>query len=139
MWEVPKLCAKTRAVDRQAYKNYLAKADEHREAMQACYERGLWNAAVVNAIHCAISASDALTVFYIGFRNAGERHTDVLGLMQKTGIDQRELSPKLSQLSSLLSIKNLAEYEERLMGREDAEAARKSCERFHSWVRAKLP
>lgn len=132
------MCAKTRAVDRQAYKNYMVKAGEHREAMQACYERGLWNAAVVNAIHCAISASDALTVFYLGFRNAGERHTDVLSLLQKTGIGAKELSPKLDQLTSLLSIKNLAEYEDRLLDEGDAEAAKKACERFHSWAVAKM-
>jgi hypothetical protein len=106
--------------------------------MEDCYERKLWNACVVNAIHCVISASDALTVYYLGFRNAGERHTDVVSLLQRIGIDPKELSPKLTQLTSLLSIKNLAEYEERLMDEADATDSKKACERFHSWAKGKM-
>lgn len=132
------MCAKTRSVDRRAHRNYLLKAEEHRQAMEDCYERKLWNACVVNAIHCVISASDALTVYYLGFRNAGERHTDVVSLLQRIGIDPKELSPKLTQLTSLLSIKNLAEYEERLMDEADATDSKKACERFHSWAKGKM-
>jgi hypothetical protein len=116
----------------------MMKSDEHRQAMEDCFERKLWNACVVNAIHCAISAADALTVFYLGFRNAGDRHTDVVSLLRSTGIDVKELSPKLNQLTSLLSIKNLAEYEERLMDESDAADAKKACERFHSWAKEKM-
>ena len=34
------------------------------------------NAAGLNAVHCAISAADALTVFHAGVRSAGEAHHD---------------------------------------------------------------
>ena len=129
---------RTRAVDRQMFKNYLKKADEHYKAMDISYENGLWNACVVNAIHCAISSTDALTVFYLGFRHAGDRHHDVLQLLQKLDIDKKELRSKSQQLSSLLSIKNAAEYEERLMDDKDAENARKACDRLYSWVKEKL-
>ena len=129
---------RTRTVDRQMFKNYLKKADEHHKAMNRCYENGLWNACVVNAIHCAISSTDVLTVFYLGFRHAGDRHHDVLQLLQKLDIDKKELRSKSQQLSSLLSIKNAAEYEERLMDDKDAENARKACDRLYSWVKEKL-
>ena len=129
---------RTRAVDRHMFKNYLKKADEHHKAMEASYEAGLWTACVVNAIHCAINSADALTVFYLGFRHAGDRHHDVLQLLQKLDIDKNELRSKSQQLSSLLSVKNVAEYEERLMDSKDAEKARKACDRFYSWVKEKL-
>ena len=129
---------RTRAVDRHRFKNYLKKADEHHKAMNTCYENGLWNACVVNAIHCAISSTDALTVFYLGFRHAGEKHHDVLQLLQRSDIDKKELRSKSQQLTSLLSIKNAAEYEERLMDGQDAGNARKACDRYYSWVKGKL-
>ena len=129
---------RTRAVDRHKFKNYLKKADEHHKAMELSYESGLWTACVVNAIHCAINSTDALTVFYLGFRHAGDRHHDVLQLLQKLDIEKNELKPKTQQLSSLLSTKNTAEYEERLMDAKDADNARKACDRFYSWVKKKL-
>jgi len=129
---------RTRAVDRHMFKNYLKKADEHHKAMEMCYERGLWNACVVNGIHCAISSTDALTVFYIGFRHAGERHHDVLNLLQKLDLDKKELQRKSQQFSLLLSIKNAAEYEERLMDKQDADKAKKACNRLYVWVKEKL-
>jgi hypothetical protein len=129
---------RTRAVDRHLYENYLKKADEYHKAMNMCHENWLWNACAVNAIHCAISSTDALTVFYLGFRHAGDRHQDVLQLLQKLDIDKKELRSKSRQLSSLLTIKNAAEYEERLMDDNDAENARKACDRFYSWVKETL-
>lgn len=129
---------RTRPVDRHAYKNYLKKAKEHHTAMGMNYERELWNACVVSAVHCAINCADALTSFYLGFRHAGDRHHDVLNLLQKIEIDKKELSSKIQQLSTLLSIKSVAEYEEKLMDEKDAESARRACDRFYSWVIDKL-
>ena len=125
-------------MDRHKFKNYLKKADEHYKTMELSYEEGLWTACVVNAINCAINSTDALTVFYLGFRHAGDRHHDVLQLLQKLDIEKRELRPKSQQLSNLISIKNAAEYEERLMDSKDAENARKACDRLYSWVKEKL-
>ncbi len=130
--------AKTRAVDRHEFRSYARKAEEHHAAMVFCHGREMWNACVVNAIHCAISSADALTVFYLGFRSSGERHHDVLSLLEKLGIGHKEISSKSQQLASLLSIKNAAEYEERLMDRHDAESAMKACERFYDWAKGKL-
>jgi HEPN domain-containing protein len=44
------------------------------------------------------------------------------------------LTAKSKQLSRLLGIKNVAEYEERLMGEDDAKEAVRDAERFFSWV-----
>ena len=129
---------RTKPVDRHKFKNYLKKADEHYKAMELSYGAGLWTASVVNAIHCAINSTDALTVFYLGFRHAGDRHHDVLQLLQKLDIDKSELRSKSQQLSNLLLIKNAAEYEERLMDAKDAENARKACDRLYSWVKENL-
>ena len=130
--------ARTRAVKRELYKNYLKKAEEFYRGMERSFNAKDWNACVVNAVHCAISSADAMTVFYLGLRHAGERHQDVLGLLQEIDFGPKEIQSKNRQLSSLLLIKNRAEYEERLMRKSDAENALKAAERFHDWVKEKL-
>ena len=128
----------TRSIRRSYFKNYLGKADQFYITMLLSYEKKLWNATVVNAIHCAISSADALTIFYLGFRHAGERHNDVIHLLNQLEIDKKDLNKKIQQFSSLLSLKNEAEYNERLMGEKDANKAKKVCERFYSWVKVEL-
>lgn len=129
---------KTRAVKRDFSKNYMKKAREFYRGMEHSFNLGDWNACVVNAIHCAISSSDALTVFYLGIRHAGDRHQDVLQLLQQIDFDPYEIQSKNRQLSHLLLIKNRAEYEERLMGKSDAKNAVKAAKRFFEWVEDKL-
>jgi hypothetical protein len=89
----------------------------------------------MNAVHCGISACDAVTVFMLGVRHAGERHEDAISLFQTVGLPRDVLTAKSKQLSRLLGIKNVAEYEERLMGEDDAEEAVRDAERFFSWVK----
>jgi len=129
---------RTRSVDKFLNKNYLKKAEECRQAMDDAYTRENWNAAVVNAVHCAISSADALTLFFKGIRHAGEKHEDVIALLQTIGLDQGVLKTKTRQLSRLLSIKNAAEYAERLMSRKDASSATKDAGRFLQWVKETL-
>ena len=130
--------SRTRAVNKSFYINYLKKAGEFCRAMEHSYQVGDWNACVVNAIHCAISSADAVTVFYLGFRHAGEKHHDVLQLLESIDINPKEMHSKNRQLTSLLMIKNRAEYEERLMNKSDAVNARKGAIRYHDWVKKKL-
>ncbi|MEK6868253.1 MAG: HEPN domain-containing protein [Nanoarchaeota archaeon] len=123
---------KTRNVDKQKYRNYLKKADEYFQSMNQSFVEKHYNATVLNAIHCAISAADALTVFYKGVRHAGERHEDVVSLLNTLGL--AEIEQKNRQLLRLLQLKNSAEYEETLMNENDALDAIKNTERFFSWV-----
>jgi HEPN domain-containing protein len=129
---------RTREVDKYLFKNYLKKAEENFIIMREAYSKRLWNACVINAIHCAISSFDALTVFFKGVRHAGEKHEDALTLLQTIGIERETLKSKTKQFSALLSIKNVAEYEERLMDRKDASSAVKNAERIYLWVKGYL-
>jgi hypothetical protein len=89
----------------------------------------------MNAVHCGISACDAVTVFLLGVRHAGERHEDAISLFQTVGLPRDVLTAKSKQLSRLLGIKNAAQYEERLMDEDDAKEAVRDAERFFSWVK----
>lgn len=127
---------KTRNVDKHKYSNYLIKADEFFESMNDSFAKRKFNATVLNAVHCAMSSADSLTVFYKGVRHAGERHEDVIALLNTLGLP--EMQNKNKQLLSLLRIKNSAEYEEKLMTEANALDSIKNAERFSSWVRSML-
>ncbi len=127
---------KTRNVDKHKYRNYLAKADEFFDIMNESISKRKFNAAVLNAIHCAISSADALTVFYKGVRHADDRHEDIVVLLNTLGL--QDMQSKNRQLLDLLRIKNSAEYEEKLMTETNALDSIKNAERFFKWVKAIL-
>lgn len=127
----------TRTVTSSLSKNYLQKAQECFSSAQDAFAKNHWNSCIINAVHCGISAADALTVFHLGQRCMGERHNEVLELIRQIAIFQgkTDLNKKIQQLSSLLGFKNQAEYEEKLMTLNDADLALKHAERFLSWVK----
>ena len=127
---------KSRNVDKHKYMNYLSKADEFFDIMNESFAKRKFNATVLNAIHCAISSADALTVFYKGLRHAGERHEDVIALLNS--LELPDIQSKNRQLLDLLRIKNSAEYEEKLMTETNALDSIKNAERFFKWVRDML-
>ena len=103
------------------YQNFLKKAEECSVGMNAAFVGGDWNMFVIAAIHCGISAADAITVKFLGVRNSGSRHEAVIGLLSKLNLP--EIGKKNQRLSNLLRIKSTAEYEELLMSKADASDA----------------
>lgn len=128
------MSVRTRRVRKDAYENYLKKARESLDTARECLNAGRWNAATMNAVHCGINACDALTVFMVGVRHAGERHEDAVALLQTLNLPKDTLSSKGRQLSRLLGIKNTAEYEERLITQKEALEAVRDAERFLGWI-----
>ena len=124
---------KTREVSKGLYLNYLRKAEEFYNAMKSEWDKKNYNSCVLCAIHCSISSADALTVFYRGVRHAGEKHQDVIKLINDLEID--DIKNKVRHLSSLLDIKNNLEYEEKLTTENGALNAVKHTERFFLWIK----
>ncbi len=129
---------RTRSVDKFLFKNYLTKAGEFNSTAKAAFEDRMYNAAVVNAIHSAISAIDALSIFYKGVRHAGERHEDAVALLQTLPLERGALNKKTRQFTRLLALKTSAEYHEQLMTQKDASAALIDSGRLLEWVRGLL-
>lgn len=118
------------------YRNYLRKADECFNSMNASFTNGDWNMAVIASVHCAISSADALTVKFLGIRHKGMRHEGVVKLLNELKLD--DISKKNRQLLNLLSIKSAAEYEPRLMSQTEASEAVRDAERFYKWAKGVL-
>ncbi len=121
------------------YHNYVRKSDEFERAAKDAVTREDWDAAVANAVHSGISIADAVAVFYLGKRSATQEHEESVSILSQISIERREMERAASHLSELLKVKNLAEYEERLLGRREAEQALKQLGRFRTWARGKLP
>ena len=132
------MAPKTRSVAKANHRNYVRKSDEFVRSAQQALDRGDWDAAVSNAIHAALCAADALTVFYSGTRSTGESHEEILRLLAGLRIERKDLDRNLAHLRALLQLKTTAEYEDRLLGARDATMSLQHAVRFREWTRARL-
>jgi len=121
---------KTQVIDRSFSSNYLKKAKELLAASKDCFSKSEWNAATICAVHGCISGNDALSVFFLGKRHCGEHHSDAVSLMRTIRPDDERFKKNALRLSRIINIKNMAEYEERLVFRSEAEKALQDCVRF---------
>jgi len=81
---------------------------------------------------------DAVCVYFFGKRPSGESHNDAVSLFStiKSG---KEIDVNANRIMRILRIKNMAEYEERLVFKSEAEKILKDCERFLAYVKKELP
>lgn len=126
---------KTATVPRSNHINYLKKAAEFHDAMLDSLSKGKWNAVGLNAIHAGISAADALLVFSKGVRSTSPKHDDVIKLISSS-ITHRNSAPNIVHLRGLVYMKNIVEYEVRLIDKNEAILLSKHASRFLEWVRS---
>ena len=130
---------RTRDVEKSLYINYLKRAEECLHAAKNSFSIQEWNAATICAIHSCISACDAMCVYSLGKRHSGENHNDAVSLFKMIKIEDEKLKINANRLNKILRIKNMAEYEERLVNRSEAAKALKNCIRFLDYIMKELP
>jgi len=130
---------KTTPVSRNLFVNYLKRSKECLHAAQRSIEFKEWNSATISAIHSAIASADALCVFFLGVRHSGEKHEDVIRLFKTISLKEEEIDINSKRIKRIIGIKNMAEYEERLVSQSEAVQAIKDAERLLSFIKAKLP
>ena len=79
-----------------------------------------------------------MCVYYLGKRHSGESHNDAAALF-KTIKSTEEFSTNANRILRILRMKNMAEYEERLVYKSEAGKIFKDCERLLAFVKSKLP
>lgn len=129
---------KTRSVERVFSKNFLKRAKECLDAASTSFDKEDWNASAINAIHCAIAAGDALCVHFLGKRHAGESHNDALKLLNSIENMCDDIKPNANRLMRLLKMKNIAEYEERLIYKAEAEKMLSNARAFYDFAEEKI-
>ncbi|HEY8110449.1 MAG TPA: hypothetical protein VIG05_06255, partial [Candidatus Nitrosotenuis sp.] len=92
---------------------------------------------VMNAVHSAINALDALTTYFLGKRSSGQ-HADPPSLT-KSILAPQEQGEIEKQYKSLISLKNASEYQPDMMSPKEAENSIKWAERILDKIKVKLP
>lgn len=129
---------KTTSVPKSDYLNYLKKAEEFLSTMQDSLIKEKWNSAGLNAIHSAISASDAVLVCLHGRRSTSPKHDDLIRLFS-TLVKHKDAEQNINHLRKLIAMKNIVEYGQKLISQSEAITLSKHAERFFEWTRLILP
>jgi uncharacterized protein (UPF0332 family) len=129
---------KTSRIPKSDYINYLKKAEEFFSSAQDSLMKEKWNAASLNAIHSGISSADALLVSLHGIKSTSPKHDDILKLLSSL-IRHKALEENIGHLRQLIAMKNIVEYDQRLITQNEAISLGKHAERFLAWVRSILP
>lgn len=123
-----------RSIDKSRDFIYKKRAEDFFEAMRDSFLKENWNASGLAAVHCAISATDALLVRVAGVRSTAPSHHEVIGLL-KEKIHFPGTDEQAKRLDKILSRKNFIEYLDRTFTQEEAYALQKDVERYYDWVR----
>lgn len=126
-----------RVVEKVNHTSYLKKAQEYYDTMIYTASQNKWNASSLNAIHCGISAADALLVKFFGIRSISKDHEDVVRLLMEKFGEEHDLQ-QCGHLAKILSQKSHVEYDDKLFDRKSAGNIIKNAERFFDWVKSKL-
>lgn len=131
---------KVSSVERNLYTNYLLRSEECLTAAKNSFSQNLWNASAISAIHSGIASLDALCVYYLGQRHAGQNHEDAINLFRSIKqIPREDIDTIVNRVAKILKMKNMAEYEERLVHQTEAEKILKNAERLFESAKSSLP
>jgi len=129
---------KTAQIRRGEARLYLEKAIQFSEQARAGLDAGRNDAALLDAIHAAISGTDAATVALAGVRSIDPDHQRAADLLEEVVASAQEGRERASQLRALLARKNTVEYESRKASMKDARDGVERADRIVDWAKEVL-
>lgn len=117
---------------------YLDKATQFIEQARAGLDADRNDAALLDAIHAAISATDAATIALAGVRSTDPDHQRAADLLEEVGASAPEVRERARQLRALLTRKNAVEYESRKASVKDARDGVDRAGRIVDWAQEVL-
>jgi len=119
-------------------KIYFTKAREFLKGAMEQAEKEEWNSSAVLSIHAVISACDAVCARFLQLRHGGADHMQAVELLGSLPLERSEIESKLKQARRVISLKNAAEYEDRLIKQSESQEMLKDAQRLVEWVENKL-
>ncbi|MDP2766975.1 MAG: HEPN domain-containing protein [Candidatus Methanoperedens sp.] len=113
---------------------YIRKAKEFLEGAGLLAEKEKWNASAVLSVHAVISACDAVCSGFLQLRHGGADHMQAVELLNSLPLERSEIESKLKQARKVISMKNAAEYEDKLIIQSDAQEMQKEAGRLVEWA-----
>ena len=124
---------KTAQVRRSEARLYLEKAAQFLEQARSGFEANRNDAALLDAIHAAISGTDAATIALGSVRSTDPDHQRVADLLEEVAAAP-EGRERARQLRALLARKNSVEYESRKASTKDARDGVERAGRIVDWA-----
>lgn len=125
---------RTKEVPKTDHHGYLKTAKEYVEGAKDHYAKERFIAACGDCVHGMIAAADALTIYFLGRKNAGQNHMEAVGLLRQVSTNDERLSQQIIRFQRVLGLKNAAEYEGGKVNQRDAESALRDAQRFLEFV-----
>ena len=116
---------------------FRTKALQYQKAMNLAFDSELWDAAVSNAVHAVVLMANAVTGRHAGQYYADKDHGQAPEYLKE--IMGKDASAAKEQMSQVLALKGLVEYEARGCTQKDASGAIKRVVRFFIWAEKQLP
>ena len=121
-------------MSRERYKGFKEKAEQYYQGMKNEFEEGRPNNSVTMAVHCAISWTDAFTVYKLGKKSSSQSHGEAVGLLKDAkSSDESRKAQICKDLLRLIELKTPAEYEEGILSRSDAKKTLRLCEKIRAF------
>jgi len=128
----------SRRTAKHEYRYYLVKAEEFLRTMRVAIAEDDWNAAGLMAVHCVISANDAIVTYFGGVRSASKDHADAIKQLIDV-VSMKSTKTNATHLARVIAKKNTIEYESRLFSKPEALTAAAHAEKFLKWAISILP
>ncbi len=128
----------TKRTDKSKAGTFWDRAQQCGAAMNDALQRGHWEAAGINALHCAISANDAVLVALRGIRPVSKDHKDAVRILQSQ-FKEEDAQSAAKLLASIISKKTRFEYEQKRLTEKEARELVLNAQRFLEWVKTRLP
>lgn len=129
---------KTVPAARAEARKYRGKAEQFMDEAHVALDAGRTDAAMLNAIHAAISAVDAVSVALGARRSADPDHQRAVDLLEEIAGRSEAVRRRARQLRLLLAKKNAVEYESRRATAKEAAEAVDRAGRLVGWARETL-
>ena len=126
---------KTVQVRRGEARLYLEKALQFIEQARVGLDADRNDAALLDAIHAAISGADAATTALAGVRSTDPDHQRAADLLDEVAAADPEGHQRARQLRALLARKNAVEYESRKASAKDAREGFERANRIVDWAK----
>lgn len=130
--------SRTKEVPKSDRQGYLKTAREYIEGAKDHYAKERFIATCGDCIHGMIAATDALTIHFLGRRNAGQNHMDAVHLLRQVSPGDTQLSQQVTKFQRVLGLKNAAEYDGGNVNQRDAESALRDAQRFLEFVETRI-
>ena len=125
-------------VEKRAAIVFWRRAVQCEAAMKEALARGHWEAAGINAVHCAISANDAVLAALPAIKVTSKDHRDAVRLLSSR-LKSEDAQAAAKRLDIIISKKGKVEYEQKRLSEKEARSLVLDAERFLEWAGGQIP